>query len=600
MATSIEDISALLDERRSGKSDVVAVMRDIKDTYNGSIIVPLPEMDKQEAPAVANLISIGLDETGMRIASTTPNLEFPALRPGITASKDKADFRMRASLGWWSVNDMNLLMRKRARHFIGYSQSPVYLRPNKEWGCSEWSVMDPLDTFAAESNNSVQMVPDDCIFMHTKNLAWLKKRYPDVYDQLLKFKDGNKPSDQVDVIEYVDGDETVMFAQSRINYDQNRAYLFTGSKMVPMKRIPNRTGMVPVVIPERISLDRPLGQFDGQIGMFRQEAKLTALSIIAIERNIFPDTYLVGRQGGTPKFINGPYDGRTGKVNVISGGDIEVKTIQPSQSTDQAIDRLERAQRQSGKTPADMTGEAASNVRTGKRGDAIMSATVDMNIQESQEILASSMGKELKIAIAQSKAYFGNERKSFYISGYKSKGDISYVADEIFENDNAIVTYPYAGTDANSFVVSVSQRKGSGMMSNETAMELDPMISDVDAEIARIDGESAKGLLVASFAQQAQQGLIPPADIAEVAQMVYDQTHTYMEAILIQHKKMQERQATPAPSPAAPEAQDGMANAGTGAAQPAPAAPAGPQGVLQALSSLQGPPNATLKTKMAV
>lgn len=600
MATPLEDISALLDERRASKGEVLGVMRDIKNANNGNLVVPLPELDKQEAPAIANLINIGIDETGMRIASTTPNLEFPPLRAGITASQDKADARMRASLGWWSVNDMNLLMRKRSRHFVGYSQSPVYLRPKKEWGCTEWSVMDPLDTFAAESNNSVQMVPDDCIFLHTKNLGWLKKRYPDVFAQLLKFKEGNKATDQVDIVEFVDGDETVMFAQSKTLYDSSRAFLFSGSKMVPMTRIPNRTGMVPVVIPERINLDHPLGQFDGQIGMYRQEARLTALNIIAIERNIFPDTYLIGRQGMTPKIINGPYDGRTGKINVISGGDIEVKTIQASQSTDQAIDRLERAQRASGKTPADMTGEAASNVRTGKRGDAIMSATVDMNIQEAQEILASSMQKELKIAIAQSKSYFGNEKKSFYISGYKAKGDVQYVANDIFENDNAIVTYPYAGTDANSFVVAVTQRKGAGMMSNRTAMENDPMISDVDKELALIDGESAKQLLVASFAQQAQAGAIPPADIAEVAQMVFDGTHTYMEAILIQHKKMQERQATPAPSPMAPEAQDGMANPGMGAAQPAPAAPAGPQSVLQALSSLQGPPNATLKTKMAV
>jgi len=598
MATSIDDISALLDERRSSKSEVVAIMRDIKNANNGRLVVPLPEMDKNEVPAIANLINIGIDETGMRMASTTPNLEFPPLRPGVKVSQDKADARMRASLGWWSVNDMNLIMRKRARHFVGYSQSPVYLKPRKDWGCSEWNIMDPLDTYPSESNNIVQMVPDDCIFLHTKNLGWLKKRYPDVFDQLLKYKEGNKPSDQVDIVEYVDANETVLFAQSRVQYDSLRPFLFTGSRLVPMTRVPNRTNMVPVVIPERINLDHPLGQFDGQIGMYRQEARLTALNIIAIERNIFPDTYLIGRQGMTPKIVNGPYDGRTGKINVISGGDIEVKTIQTTQSTDMAIDRLERAQRANGKTPADMTGESASNVRTGKRGDAIMSATIDMNIQEGQEILASSMQKELKIAIAQAKSYFGNEKKSFYISGYKSKGDVVYTANDVFENDNATVTYPYAGTDANSFVVAVTQRKGAGMLSNRTAMELDPMVGDVDAELALIDSEAANQLLIASFSQQAQQGLIPPADVAAVAQMVQDQTHTYAEAILAQHKIMQERQATPAPSPTAPEAQPGMANPGTGAEQPAPApsAPAGPANFLQAISSLTGKPNATLKT----
>ncbi len=609
MTTSLEEISALLNERQGAKGTVIAEMREIKDTYNGDVVVPLPEMDKNERPAVANLINIGLDETGMRIASTLPNIYYPPLRPGIQKSEDLATDRMRATQGWMDTNRMNLLQRKRARHLIGYSQSPIILRPNKKWGCSEWSIQDPLDTFAAPSHNPLQFVPDDCIFTHAKNLAWLRKHYPDVFDQILKLKDGTKSSDMFDIVEYVDDVETVMFAQSRMIEDTSRAYLTTGTKLVPMKRIPNRAGRVPVVIPERISLDRPLGQFDGQIGMYRQEARLTALSLIAIERNIFPDTYLVGRQGFTPKFVQGPHDGRTGKVNIVSSGDIEVKTVQPSQSTEMMIDRLERAQRMSGSTPADMTGEAASNVRTGKRGDSIMSATIDMNIQESQEILAASAQEEIKIAIAQSKAYFGNEKKSFYISGYKNKGDIAYVANDIFENDNVVITYSYAGTDANSFIVSVAQRKGAGMMSDETAMELDPMITDVQAEKARIDSEAAKTLVVAAFSQQAQAGTIPMADVARVGDLVATQKMSYMEAIIKVNAEMQARQATPAPA-GAPETQIGMGNPGAGAEQPT-AAPTGPASLqdllghlngsqMQATSSLRGSPNIQMATKSAV
>ena len=89
---------------------------------------------------------------------------------------DLATQRMRATQGWMDTNRMNLLQRKRARHLIGYSQAPVILRPNKKWGCSEWSMQDPLDTFAAPSNNPLQFVPDDCIFTHAKNLACLVEK----------------------------------------------------------------------------------------------------------------------------------------------------------------------------------------------------------------------------------------------------------------------------------------------------------------------------------------------------------------------------------------------------------------------------------------
>ena len=592
---SVEDISALLAERIGDRGEVVATMREIKDTYNGDIIVPLPEMDKAERPAIANMINIGLDQTAMRIASTMPNLYYPPVRPGIQKSIDLATERMRATLGWWDVNKMNLLQRKRARHLIGYSQSPVMLRPNTKWGCSEWQMQSPLDTYAAPSRNPLQFVPDDCIFTYAKNLYWLKKNYPDVFDQILKDRNP-RLSDMFDIVEYVDGDETVLFAQSRMS-EGVPSFQAVGSKQVPMKRIANRTGMVPVVIPERISLDHPMGQFDSQIGMFRQEAKLTALSLIAIERNIFPDTYLVGHPNGTPKFIQGPFDGRTGKINVISGGEIEVKTIQPTQSTEMMADRLERAQRMAGATPADMTGQAASNVRTGKRGDSIMSATIDMNIQESQEIFAASNQEECKIAVAQAKSYFGNERKSFYVSGYKNKGDVAYVANEIFENDNAVVTYSYAGTDQNSLVVALAQRKGMGSISSETVMELDPMITDVPSEKARIDSEAIKNLIMQAFTQQASTGAVPLIDLTHIAEMIEDGSMTLINAIIKGQAEAQKRQATVAPA-GAPETQPGLGAPGQGVEQPTAApGPTPPPNLLQALSSLTGKPNVTMATK---
>ena len=402
-------------------------------------------------------------------------------------------------------------------------------------------------------------------------------------------------SDMFDIVEYVDGNETVVFAQSRMS-EGTPSYVGVGSKQVEMKRYPNRTGRVPVVIPERISLDKPMGQFDSQIGMFRQEAKLTALSLIAIERNIFPDTYLVGHPNSTPKFVQGPFDGRTGKINVVSGGQIDVKTIQPTQSTEMMADRLERAQRMAGSVPADMTGEAASNVRTGKRGDSIMSATIDMNIQESQEIFAASLEEETKIAIAQAKSYFGNEKKSFYVSGYKGGGDVVYTANDTFENDNAVVTYSYAGTDQNSLVVALAQRKGMGSMSSETVMELDPMITDVPAEKARIDSETIKNLLVQAFTQQASSGAVPLIDLANIAGMIEDEKETLTQAIIKGQKMAQERQATPV-APDAPEAQAGLGAVGQGAEQPTSApAPQTPPPLLQALSSLTGKPNTTMKT----
>lgn len=602
MAISVEEINSLLLERQAAKRPDLEVMRSVRDTYNGDVVIPLPEMDKSEKPAVANLVTVGLDQTAMRIASTQPNLYYPPVREGIKASEDLATSRIRANLGWWQVNRLPLMNRKRARHFVGYASTPVMLLPNTQWGCAEWKMQSPLDTFAAPTSDFGQFVPDDCIFLYTHTLLWLKKRYPDAAAMILKDSRDTKATTLIDIVEYKDGEETVLMAQSRVKIDPYHAYQTQGVPFVELKRIPNRIGVTPVVIPSRITLDKPMGQFDSQLGFYELEAKLTALNVIAVTRGIFPDTYLVGRAGEVPKFIDGPHDGRTGRVNIVSGGIIDVKTTPPSMATDQLADRLERAQRMQGSVPADMTGEAASNVRTGKRGDSIMAATIDFNIQEAQEILAAGAEEENKIAVAIAKSYFGNEKKSFYITSRNFKGDTIYTPNQIFENDNNTVTYSYAGADANSLIVGISQRRGAGQMSAETGMEIDPMISDVEREKDRIQSEQIENAVMQGFTQQVIAGTVPVTDAAKVALYRATGKMSFMEALNKVHEEAQARQAQVAPAGAA-ETQPGLSMPGMGAEQPS--APQGDQGpglgsLLEALSSSNGRPNVTMKTKTGV
>ena len=57
---------------------------------------------------------------------------------------------------------------------------------------------------------------------------------------------------------------------------------------------------------------------------------------------MFPDTWLVGRQGETPQIVN-PADGLTGESWGSGGGDLRDMQMQPGYMTNPAIDRLERA-----------------------------------------------------------------------------------------------------------------------------------------------------------------------------------------------------------------------------------------------------------------
>jgi hypothetical protein len=317
--------------------------------------------------------------------------------------------------------------------------------------------------------------------------------------------------------------------------------------------------------------------------MYQLQAKLMALEVIAVERGIFPDTYLVSRPGESAKFISGPYDGRTGMVNIIQGGEIREAGMGQGTAANATIDRLERNMRITSGTPAEFGGESTSNIRTGKRGDAILSAVVDFPVQEAQEILAASLVEENKRAIAIAKSYFGNQRRSFYVSQGKVKGHVDYIPNKDFETDANTVTYAYAGADANALVVGLGQRVGIGTMSKRTAQEIDPLISDPEIEHDRTVSESLEAALLSAVQTQAAQGAIPPADLAKIMKLVISDKLDLAAAVEKVQREAQERQATPAPV-GAPETMPGLSMPGMGAEQPVEQA----QGPAPSLDQLLG------------
>lgn len=570
---SVEDIIGMLYERKQAQSPILTNMARLRDAYNGDIVVPLPEMDRSEQAAVANLISTGLDQSAMRISSTMPNLYYPPVKIGDRASEKRAGTRRDATLGWWEANKMPLKLRRRARHMIGYASSPVVLRPDSKRGIARWELRSPLSTYASPTEDPDDITPLDCIFTFGRSYKWLKTNYP---NQVAKLNtNGKEPSahEIFEVVEYVDDQVTVM-AVIGSKSDPYSTYV-KGAAYVELERVPNRTGICPAVVPGRITLDRPMGQFDGLVGMYQMQAKLMALEVIAVERGIFPDTYLISRPGESAKFVSGPFDGRTGMVNVVAGGDLKEAGQTQGTASGSLIDRLERSMRITSGIPAEFGGESTTNVRTGKRGDAILSAVVDFPVQEAQEILAASMQEENKRAIAICKTYFGEQRRSFYVS--RNAKHVDYIPNKDFETDENSVTYAYAGADANALVVGLGQRIGIGTMSKRTAQEVDPLIADPEREHDRVIQEQLEQALLSSIQQQAQAGTIPPADLAKIMNLILTDKLPLAEAIEKVNKMAQERQATAAPM-GSPETQPGLGAPGMGMEQPGslPPATAGP------------------------
>jgi len=575
---SVDEIVAIYGARSQATDQIKSRMRTLRDYYNGDVIVPLPEINSDEKSAVANLLAQGLDQTAMRIASTRPDIYCPPLDPARKRSRDNSDIKRKALFGWWENSRMDLQMAKRARYLIGYSNTVTQLRWNDATGCPEWHLRDPLTAYPATLLGVDDMRPRDCIFGYERPLGWLHNNYPDVGRVFQSDSDAG-PDTAIELIEYVSDDETVLIAmRGPVNTGlfATSTYGSDDNLVVELERVPNRLGQTPVVIAQRISLDSAQGQFDGILGMYQMQARLMALEVIAVQKGVFPDTWLVGRAGETPQIVN-PADGLTGDVGVIRGGDLRDMQMQPGYMTNPAIDRLERAQRLTAGIPPEFGGESSTNIRTGRRGDSVLSAAVDFPVQEAQRILARSLQEENKLAIDMAKKYAGNKGKTFYVTTKNAKGPVEYTPNVNFDSTENVVTYSQAGADVNNLVIGGGQRVGMGTMSKRSFMSIDPLVEDPEFEHDSVIAESLEEALLTSIQQQAVEGAIPPADLARIMDLVANNELELAKAVERVQKEAQERQAKQVDA-AAPEAQPGLAMPGMGAEARSVAAPPGQAG----------------------
>ena len=564
---TVEEIVELYNQRRTAAGPVHNQMRRVRELANGDVIVPLNELDRNAKASVANLLVQGLDQMSMRVSSTMPTPYFPPIKEGSERAKSSARQRRKAMLSIWDENKMQMKMRRRARHLLGYSQSAVVLKPNFRTLTPTWTVRNPLDTFAAPVDDPDNMLPEDCIFTFRASASYLLKTYGSEITDQLRMGKVNSDS-RYTMLEYVDADSLQLIVLGAEDNPGLNIAERAGMDALGLEFVPNRTGMPLAVIANRITLDKPRGQFDGVMGMYYTRARLQALTEIAIERGIFPEEYLIARPGENPEILQ-LADGKNGVLGVVKGGDIQQLQLNPGYKTDTALDRLERQERLEGAIPAEFGGESGSNIRTGRRGDAILSATVDYRVQEAQSTFEASLFEEDKIAIAIEKAYWGDTTKTFFIPSRSAVGQESYIPNKIWQTDFHYVAYSAAGSDVNSLIIGLGQRLGTGLMSKESAREADPLITDPELEHDRIIAEGVESALLSSIQQQAvnPQGPYQPEDLAYLTSLILEKDVTLYDAVKRTDQRARDRQAAAMPQ-GAPETMPGLAPPGMGAEAP--------------------------------
>jgi hypothetical protein len=600
----IEYIEMMYRQRQSELGPLLSRWADVARHAEGKIVVPVSELDEDEKSMAVNLLGPGLDQLAMRVASTMPDISVDPLKPGIKDSENKAAVKRRAMLSWWDMNRMDMILRRRARFLLGYAASPVSIsfmgmNPLDKRDIPHWRVLNPMCVFPAKTVDINDIEPPDCIHAFLQPLSWLQSLYPTQAGILYKGK--ANASTMFEILEYNDCDETVLVALGQArepnqgpSWERTTTVSVGTQSVVELARVVNKAGIPLTVYPGRITIAGLQGMFDQLMPVYHNASKLAALEYIAIKQSIFPKEWLVSHPGspGQAEVIV-EADGLTGVMGEIRNGQIQQTQVQPSIQASQMQDRLERVGRLAGGLPAELGGESATNIRTARRGEAVLGSAIDMPVQEHQEIFEDSMEAENHRAIAVAKAYFGSKPTSFYIpkNGKITKPD--YTPNDVFENDQNVVKYGMTGTDANSFVIAMGQRLQMETISPETFMEMDPVVEDVQEEMGRIWISGARRAMMSSVENQASQGTIDPTFIARFAQALQDGKTQPEDALTTVHQEMQKEQAAQqasAPPQGAPQPgqMPGMTGA-PGVQGGVPMPPPGQGALAQILGNLRKP-----------
>ena len=603
---TFDEIVGIVKHRQETQSPLLQKMLDVRDRYNGDYVIPIPSMDDEPVlpPLTPALISENIDAVAQRAASVMPFIGCPAIdgsKERGVRSREYADIRRRALAATWYQSRYKIKMRRAYRHLAGYATSCLVVSPDFEKGAPRIDIRDPLGVYPEPKTYEDYDPPSNCAFIHGKSGDWLRARYPAARMENGGPVDSDDRARQElwDVVEWVD-EEHMVIGIMGTRYSHYKEAYPQHSSLMELSRSTNRAGIPCVITPGRVTLDKIASSVSNVVGIVDLMSKMMALDIMATEKAIFPDRYIIGRSGQVPMIVGGEWkDGREGQVNILLDAEqIGELRSTPDPSTNIAIDRLERNARISTGTVPQIGGETYGALRTGRGIDSLMGAALDPRIQEMQEIMEAHLPYLNEAIFATYDGYFGNQKFAMFTGYAGDSSQVEFTPSEHFETYDNVVSHSIPGADIQATTIQLGQLLGMKGISLRTFRTKHPYIDDAEAEGRRVDEEQLEEAVLASIQQQALSGQLPVVYVAKIEKHRKKGLDIF-QAIEKADKEIREEQATMAPPPEegqmmAPEQAPGLAGGPEAAMQqaPPPAGPSGefsPEAAQQLVSALRTP-----------
>lgn len=594
-----DDVVSIVRNRQMNNGELLEKMIEVRRRYNSDWVIPYVSEhdDAVLPPTTPALIAEAIDFLGMRAASVMPYMNSPAIdstkEVGVR-SREYGAIRRKILGATHHQSKTKLHMRRAMRHLAGYATASMIVVPDFETSLPRLELRDPLSSYPEPKAAEDLSPPKNCAFVYSKSVNWLRSNYPQIRDWVASAQATGE--EMWDVVEWVDEEVTIIGILGPRDWE-SRTLGASGAVVQSMElhRWPNPTGVCPVYIPGRVTLDKIISQIANLTGQVDLMAQLQALSIAAGEKAIFRDRFIIGDSIKAPQLVGGQWkDGRTGEMNII----LDAKNIgelagTPDPTTQMMIDRLERNVRIGTGLVPQAGGETYGALRTGRGMDSMMGTAVDPRIQEMQEIMEVALEHVNFVMFEQYKAYWPDKKFTMFSGWPGDKGTVDFTPSVHIETSDNVVAYTIPGSDVQGTTIQLGQLLGMKAISLHTLRSRHPYIDDPDAESARVEEETIEEALLQGLANQAAQGAIPVTYLAMIEKYRRKEPDL-VQAILKADAEMKAEQAKMAPPPgegqfAAPEQMPGLAGP-----PPVPPGmpPPGPQGGPPPPEGQGGPPMA--------
>jgi hypothetical protein len=584
-------IAEEMSNRRSAQSPLIERMIEVRDRYLGDVVVPVAEPD-DELP-LSNLtpllIADAVEHPAMYATMASPTFTAPVVGVGKRFS-EYADRRRRACGTMWDESWMDLVLARFFRHLAGYAVSALVAEPDHELRMPRITTRDPLSSYpepkAPEDLSPIANVG----FVYGRSREWMLRRYPDVmasYDfrgSGFAFGYGTNETELWDVVEWIDADRTVMavlgprdsFGHSWTSDPTRWARLLAWE--------PNPLGRCYAVAPRVVTMDRIQSQLSNLIGHADLIAKLTYLDVRATEKSIYPDRFVLAKQGQAPRLLGGKWQGgETGETNIVLDAD-QIGELRgtPDPNAKMTLDRVERNFRVSSGLVPQTGGETYGALRTGRGIDSLMGAALDPRAAELHKIGARYLTEINDIAMGMWASRWPARTYMVAFPGedeqveFEPAKHIERIAGRTTPQGRPAratrvqVEWPIPGLDDANATVVIGQMLGAGLISQRRARHMHPHVRNPLGEEQRILVEQLESLAQVMLSQRAApNGGLTPLDVKVMIQAVMA-GDSLVDALAKADEEASKRQAAQPPAPAegqlaAPEAMPGLAMPGEGA-----------------------------------